>query len=69
MNPIYNRSATNNKQKNKLGYKINPAFFVNLQAINKKEQEKVKDRRATEKAAKEKAKREAKAKQQRTNKK
>ncbi|SCC24691.1 M23 family metallopeptidase [Gilliamella intestini] len=69
MNPIYNRSATNNEQKNKLGYKINPALFVNLQPIDEDEQEKVKDRRSTEKAAKEKAEREAKAKQQRTNKK
>ncbi|OCG41335.1 hypothetical protein A9G25_06360 [Gilliamella sp. Bif1-4] len=64
MNPIYNRSATNNKQKDRLAYKINPAFFVNLQTIDKDKQTKVKERREEEEWAR--REKEAKAKQQRT---
>jgi murein DD-endopeptidase MepM/ murein hydrolase activator NlpD len=59
-----NRTWTNNKQKDRLAYKINPAFFVNLQKIDEDKQTKVKERRVKEEwAIKEK---EAKAKQQRT---
>ncbi|MWP48141.1 M23 family metallopeptidase, partial [Gilliamella sp. Pas-s27] len=38
MNPRYNRSTAYDPQTNKLGYKINPALFVNLQAIDKEKQ-------------------------------
>jgi murein DD-endopeptidase MepM/ murein hydrolase activator NlpD len=44
-----NRTWTNNKQKDRLAYKINPAFFVNLQTIDKDKQTKVKKRRIQEK--------------------
>ncbi|MWP48161.1 hypothetical protein GQ589_12080, partial [Gilliamella sp. Pas-s27] len=40
-----NRTDTSNLQKDRLAYKINPAFFVNLQPIVKDEQTKVKKRR------------------------
>nr|WP_237399234.1 M23 family metallopeptidase [Gilliamella sp. Pas-s27] len=72
MNPISNRSTAYDPQTNKLGYKINPAFFVNLQPIDEDEQTKVKERRKEEEEARKKREeqakkeKEAKAKQQRT---
>ena len=53
-----NRTYTKNTQNDRLAYKINPAFFVNLQSIVEAEQTKVKNRRIQEKE------KEAKAKQQ-----
>ena len=44
-----NRTYTKNTQNDRLAYKINPAFFVNLQSIVKAEQTKVRDRRIQEK--------------------
>nr|WP_237399230.1 M23 family metallopeptidase [Gilliamella sp. Pas-s27] len=51
MNPRYNRSTVYDPQTNKLGYKINPALFVNLQAIDKEKQKQkeVLNRRKNEK--------------------
>ncbi|MCX8711346.1 M23 family metallopeptidase [Gilliamella sp. B3464] len=43
-----NRTYTKDTQKDRLAYKINPAFFVNLQSIVKAEQTKVRDRRIEE---------------------
>jgi murein DD-endopeptidase MepM/ murein hydrolase activator NlpD len=47
-----NRTNTGNLQKDRLAYKINPAFFVNLQTIDESNQKKVKERREEEAKAK-----------------
>ncbi|MWP48037.1 M23 family metallopeptidase [Gilliamella sp. Pas-s27] len=63
-----NRTDTSNLQKDRLAYKINPAFFVNLQTKDEAKQTKVKERRIQEKQDEEERARkekEAKAKQQR----
>ena len=49
-----NRTNTKNAQNDRLAYKINPAFFVNLQAIDVDEQTKVKERRIQEQVVKKK---------------
>lgn len=62
-----NRTYTKNTQNDRLAYKINPTFFVNLQSIIKAEQTKVRDRRIQEKKDEEerlRKEKEAKAKQQ-----
>ncbi|WP_085166049.1 M23 family metallopeptidase [Gilliamella bombi] len=64
MNQNGNRTNTGSLQKDRLAYKINPAFFVNLQPIVEDEQTKVKERREKEEQARK--EKEAKAKQQRT---
>ncbi|WP_294966821.1 M23 family metallopeptidase [uncultured Gilliamella sp.] len=49
MNQTGNRTYTSDKEKDRLAFKINPAFFVNLQSIDQDLQKKVKARRLKKK--------------------